>query len=80
MTVLLAIEAIERGQAQLDDPVTAQDDLYSDIYGDSSSVYTSIGETMTLESLLYCAMVASSNESCNVIATYIGGSISNFLT
>ena len=34
---------------------------------------------MTLESLLYCAMVASANDACNVIAQYVSGSISDFV-
>ncbi|MBR2880346.1 MAG: hypothetical protein IKC02_06715, partial [Oscillospiraceae bacterium] len=37
------------------------------------------GETMSLESLLYCAMVSSANEACNVIAEYIGGTIPTFI-
>ena len=79
MTVLLAVEAVEAGTVKLTDMVTASDQLYFDISGDSSSVYMSIGETMTLENLLYCAMLNSANEACNVIAEYIGGSISNFV-
>jgi len=34
---------------------------------------------MTLESLLYCALVTSANEACNIIAEHIGGSIENFV-
>jgi D-alanyl-D-alanine carboxypeptidase len=30
---------------------------------------------MTLQDLLYCALVASANEACNIIAEYISGSI-----
>lgn len=79
MTVLLAVEAVEDGSVKLTDMVTAQPDLYSDISGDSSSVYIAIGETMTLENLLYCAMLESANEACNVIAEYIGGTIADFI-
>ena len=83
MTVLLAVEAIESGAARLTDMVSAQPDLYYDISGDSSSVYIAIGETMTLQDLLYCAMLESANEACNVIAGYIaglnGGAISDFI-
>ena len=79
MTVLLAVEAIEAGTVKLTDMVTAQDDLYFDLTADSSSVYMSAGETMTLETLLYCAMVASANEACNVIAQYISGSVGEFV-
>ena len=79
MTVLLALEAVEDGTKKLSDMVTASDRLYYDISGDSSSVYMAIGETMTLENLLYCAMLNSANEACNVIAEYIGGTIENFI-
>ncbi len=79
MTILLAVEAIEAGTVKLGDLVTAQDDLYFDLTPDSSSVYMAAGETMTLENLLYCAMVASANEACNVIAEYISGSVSAFV-
>ena len=79
MTVLLAVEAVENAQVKLSDMVTASDTLYFDISGDSSSVYMAVGETMTLENLLYCAMLNSANEACNVIGEYIGGSISNFI-
>ena len=79
MTVLLAVEAIENGSVKLTDMVTASDQLYFDISGDSSSVYMAVGETMTLENLLYCAMLNSANEVCNVIGEYIGGSVGNFI-
>ena len=79
MTVLLAVEAVEAGTVKLSDPVTAQADLYYDISGDSSSVYMSAGEIMSLDNLLYCAMVESANEACNVIAEYISGSVSDFI-
>ena len=36
MTVLLAVEAIENGSVKLTDMVTASDQLYLDISGDSS--------------------------------------------
>ena len=43
------------------------------------SAYIANGETMTLENLLYCAMIASANDACNVIAEYVGGTISGFV-
>ena len=79
MTVLLAVEAIENGTAKLSDMVTAQPGFDFDMIIGGSSVYMATGETMSLENLLYCAMVASANEVCNVIGTYIGGSLDNFL-
>ena len=79
MTVLLAVEAIENGQASLGDMVTAQPGFDFDMIIGGSSVYMTTGETMSLENLLYCAMIASANEVCNVIGTYIGGTLDNFL-
>lgn len=74
MTVLLAIE-----NGNLDDELTATESALSglSIYG--SSVYLQEGEVMTLRDLLYCTMVASANEACNVIAEYISGSVSSFV-
>ena len=79
MTVLLAIEAVEAGTVKLTDMVTAQPGFDFDMIIGGSSVYMVTGETMSLENLLYCAMVASANEVCNVIADYVGGSISTFV-
>lgn len=79
LTVLLALEAVERGDVSLKDSITAYDDCLTGLDEDSSSADIVPGETMTLEDYLYCAMVASANEACNVIAEYISGSISNFV-
>lgn len=79
MTVLLAIEAVENGSVGLADMVTAQPGFDFDMIIGGSSVYMVTGETMSLENLLYCAMVASANEVCNVIAEYVGGSVSAFV-
>lgn len=79
MTVLVAIEAIESGRVSLDDMVTAGVDCRDGLGDDSSSAGIVQGETMSLRDLLYCAMVHSANESCNIIASYIGGSISGFV-
>ncbi|MBR4953476.1 MAG: D-alanyl-D-alanine carboxypeptidase [Oscillospiraceae bacterium] len=79
MTVLLAIEAINRGEVSLQDQVTASNSISYDLLEDGSSAGITAGETMSLESLLYCAMVSSANEACNVIAEYIGGTIPTFI-
>ena len=79
MTVLLAIEAIEDGKASLSDQVTATANMNYDMIPDGSSAGIQVGETMSLGDLLYCAMLASGNDACNVIAEYIGGTIENFV-
>ncbi len=79
MTILLTLEAVERGEASLDDLVTAGADCRSGMRDDSSSAGISAGEQMSLRDLLYCAAVASGNDACNVLASYLAGSIPDFV-
>lgn len=79
MTVLLAVEAVEDGRFSLDEVVTAQDDCRYGLEEDSSTSGIVPGEQLTYENLLYCAMVQSANEACNVLASHISGSISAFI-
>jgi D-alanyl-D-alanine carboxypeptidase (penicillin-binding protein 5/6) len=81
MTVLLAIEECQKSDAtiKLTDNVTATETMNSDLIEDGSSANLQVGETMTLENLLYCAMLSSGNDACNVIAEYVGGTIDNFV-
>ena len=79
MTILLALEAVERGEVHLDDSVAAGADCRSGMRDDSSSVGICQGETMSLRDLLYCAGVASGNDACNVIAVHVAGSIPAFV-
>ena len=79
MTVLLALEAVDRGEVGLDDVITAGLDCQNGMGEDSSSVYIVAGEQLTLRDLLYCAAVSSGNDACNVIASYLGNGIPNFV-
>ncbi|PKM72525.1 MAG: D-alanyl-D-alanine carboxypeptidase [Firmicutes bacterium HGW-Firmicutes-16] len=79
MTALLAIEAIENGKAALTDSVTAGSDILKGLSEDGSTAGIVPGETMTLESLLYCTLISSANEACNIIAEHIGGDVQTFV-
>jgi len=79
MTVLLAVQAVEAGSVKLTDKVAAYDDCRQGLTDDSSTADIVPGEVLTLEQLLYCALIASANEACNIIAEYVGGSISAFV-
>ena len=79
MTVLLALEAVENGSASLSDMVTAQEGFDFDMLIGGTTANIVAGETMSLQNLLYCAMIASANEACNVIAMHISGSVSAFV-
>ena len=79
MTVLLAIEALERGEVTLEEMVTAQSDCLEGLNTDSSTSGIQPGEVMRYQDLLYCAMVHSANEACNVLAHRVSGSVSAFV-
>ena len=79
MTVLLAVEAIEREEASLDDMVTVTASSHFDLTDDGTTAHINRGEVISLKDLLYCAMLVSANEACNIIAEHISGSVSEFV-
>ena len=79
MTALLALEAVDRGELALTDIITAPEGIHNDLTADSSTQNIKSGEEMSLLDLLYCALVASANEACNVIAYAVAGGTSEFV-
>ena len=81
MTTLLALEhGLEHGT--LDRDVTASASALDDMgrFEDwGSNVGMKDGEIMSLRNLLYCVMVSSANEACNVAAEAVSGSIDAFI-
>ena len=59
MTVLLAVESVERGEHSLDEMVTARDDCRTGLDEESSSANIVSGEQLTFRDLLYCSMIQS---------------------
>ncbi len=80
MTALLTLEAVDRGELSLDDVITAPNGIYADLSADSSTQNIKGGEQMTLLDFLYCALVPSANESCNVLACAVAGDIPTFVS
>ncbi len=74
MTVLLALE-----NGNLSDVLTVSATALEGLHESGSTVGLMEGEQMTLENLLYCTMVSSANEACNVIAEYVSGSVDAFV-
>ena len=74
MTCMLAIQ-----YGNLNDVVTVSSSALEglSIYGSTAGLVA--GEEMTLENLLYCIMLWSANEGCNVIAEYVCGDIDSFV-
>ena len=81
VTAMLVAEAIDRGDIALTDVVTAQEDCQYNLESDSTNAGPAIvpGEEMTVQDLLYCMMLVSANEACNILAEYISGSVSAFV-
>lgn len=79
MTNLLVLEAVERGQLSLDQEITASSAAIAAVSADSSSQNIQPGEVMTVRNLMYCALIASACEACNVLAEAVAGSISEFV-
>lgn len=79
MTAMLAIEAVERGEVSMENNVTITSDMLENADPDGSNIALKVGEIMTLDNLLKGLMVASGNDAACAIATYIGGSIPEFV-
>jgi len=79
MTGLLAVEAVERGEHTWEEMVTAGADCRQGMDESSSTAGIMPGETLSYKDLVYCAMLPSANEACNILGTCISGSISAFV-
>lgn len=77
MTTLVAIENID--PANLDKKIKASEEALAPIGPDSSQIWLSPGEKITMRSALYAIMLASANDAANVVAEKVGGSIEQFV-
>lgn len=73
--IVTAMLILEYGN--LNELATVSSTAISEV-GDNASTLQ-VGETLTLDSLLYLIMVSSVNEACNVAAEHISGSIDAFV-
>lgn len=79
MTALLTIEAVERGELAWDQTIVGGDELYHEVGAWSSTQNIKEGEEMPLLDVLYCALTASANESCNMLAQAVSGTVAEFV-
>lgn len=71
MTMLLVLEAIDRGQISLKDEVTISERAAS---MGGSQMYMEQGEQQSVETLLKGMAIGSANDACVACAEYVGGS------
>ena len=79
MTALLVLDAVEDGTLALDQEITASASAFKGLAADGSNAGIKTGEILTVEQLLYCMMVVSANEACNILAEAVSGSIPAFV-
>ena len=79
MSALLVLEAVDRGQLRMDQNVTATESSMKGMVEDGSTADIKVGETLTVEQLLYCMLVISANEACNILGEAVSGSVDAFV-
>lgn len=79
MTALLTLDAVKEGKLSLDQEVTASETALAGLPSDGSTANIKAGETMSVRNLLYCMMVVSANEACNILAEAVAGSVPAFV-
>ena len=67
------------GELRLDQQVTATATALRGLPEDGSTADIVEGETLTVEQLLYCMLVISANETCNILGETLCGSVDAFV-
>jgi D-alanyl-D-alanine carboxypeptidase (penicillin-binding protein 5/6) len=76
MTLLLVLEAIDRGQLGWDDTVTASATAAAK---GGSQIYLEEGEQMSVHDMVKCVVVSSANDCATALAEAVSGSESGFV-
>ncbi len=76
MTLLLVMEALDKGLIDLQDPVTCSSEAAS---MGGSQIWLEPGEIMTVHELIKAAAVVSANDACAALAEHVAGSIEEFV-
>lgn len=79
MTALVTLDAVDSGKLKLDQTITATPSAFVGLAEDGSTSGIQVGESMTVDQLLYCMLVVSANEACNILAEAVSGSVSSFV-
>lgn len=77
MTSLVVLDAVDAGELSLDTPVTVSAQAVNLPFG-SSTADLKAGEVLTVEDLLYCDLLPSGNDACNVLAEALCGTTEEF--
>ena len=78
MTSLVVLDAVGAGEISLDTQVTASAQAV-DLPWDSSTAGIKAGEILTVLDLLYCDLLPSGNEACNILSEAVAGTSAEFV-
>ena len=78
MTSLVVLDAVDKGEISLDTMVTASARAV-DLPWDSSTAGIKAGETLSVLDLLYCDLLPSGNEACNILSEAVAGTSAEFV-
>ena len=78
MTSLVVLDAVNKGEISLDTMVTASAQAV-DLPWDSSTAGIKAGETLSILDLLYCDLLPSGNEACNILSEAVAGTSAEFV-
>lgn len=73
MTTYLAVE-----YGKMNDLITASEAAIDAVPRDTTHIALNYGEILSVQDALYASMLVSANETCNVLAEYISGSMEKF--
>ncbi len=76
MSLLLVMEAIERGEISVETVITASEHACS---MGGSQIWLEPGESMTVDELLKATVIASANDACVALGEHIAGSEEGFV-
>ena len=76
MSMLLALEAVEKHEIALEDPVRVTAEAART---GGSQVYLAENEVVTVDDLLFALMIQSANDAATALAVYVGGTRDKFV-
>lgn len=79
MTAMLVLEAVSSGTLEMNQMITANASAMEGLSSDGSTQNIKAGEQMTVKDLLFCTLVASANEACNILAEAVSGTKADFV-
>lgn len=79
MCCLVALEKCSERGKSLDDMVTVSSTAFDGLDAAGSTAGIRPGDVISLRELLYCMMLGSANESCNIVAEYLAGDVATYV-